>query len=114
MRLERNQALIDERVRDLVHAVALERLDGEAIDASVGNVRRRAFFRVNQGKVSCATALIKAGADLEAECEPRRRTPLILAIENMRYGANSLRIIPILLRAGARLDMNRINHPSIP
>ena len=45
VRLERNQALIDERVRDLVHAVPLERLDGEAIDASVGNVRRRAFFR---------------------------------------------------------------------
>ena len=63
---------------------------------------------MNIGKVSCAIALIKAGADLEAECEPRRRTPLILAIENMRYGANSLRIIPILLRAGARLDMNRI------
>ena len=57
---------------------------------------------VNQGKVSCAIALIKAGADLEAECEPRRRTPLVLAIEN------SPRMIPILLRAGARLDMNRI------
>ena len=58
---------------------------------------------VNQGKVSCAIALIKAGADLEAECEPRRRTPLVLAIEN------SPRMIPILLRAGARLDMSRIN-----
>ena len=57
---------------------------------------------VTIGRVSCAIAVIKAGADLEAECGPRRRTPLVLAIEN------SSRMIPILLRAGARLDMNRI------
>ena len=62
----------------------------------------RSMAAVNIGRVSCAIALIKAGADLEAECEPRRRTPLVLAIEN------SPRMIPILLRAGARLDMNRI------
>ena len=45
MRLERNQALIDERVRELVHAVTLERLDGEPIEASVGNSLRRASVR---------------------------------------------------------------------
>ena len=60
---------------------------------------------VNLYSVSCAIALIKAGADLEAvwALETLRLTPLLLAVDN------SPRMIPILLRAGARLDMSRIN-----
>ena len=55
--------------------------------------------------VSCTIALIKAGADLEAVwlLGTLRLTPLLLAVDN------SPRMIPILLRAGARLDMRRIN-----
>ena len=60
---------------------------------------------VNLYSVSCAIALIKAGADLEAvwTLETLSLTPLLLAVDN------SPRMIPILLRAGARLDMSRIN-----
>ena len=64
---------------------------------------------VNTGAVSCAIALIKAGANLEAVYEPilsdpeqTQRTPLDLAAKV------SPRMIPILLRAGARLDTSRL------
>ena len=60
--------------------------------------------------VSCTIALIKAGADLEAVwlLGTLRLTPLLLAVDN------SPRMIPILLRAGARIDtcMNRIGNLS--
>ena len=56
----------------------------------------------------CAIALIKAGANLEAFSNPSQRTPLVLAVYSNR------RMIPILLRAGARIDtcMNRIGNLS--
>ena len=59
---------------------------------------------VNLYSVSCTIALIKAGADLEAVwlLGTLRLTPLLLAVDN------SPRMIPILLRAGARLDMSAI------
>ena len=57
------------------------------------------------GAVSCAIALIKAGADLElSQPLAGRFTPLILAACQ-----RSPRMIPILLRAGARLDMTRFD-----
>ena len=60
---------------------------------------------VNTGAVSCAIALIKAGADLElSQPLAGRFTPLILAACQ-----RSPRMIPILLRAGARLDMTRFD-----
>ena len=61
---------------------------------------------VNTGAVSCAIALIKAGADLElSKSLAGRRTPLIILAAEQR----SPRMIPILLRAGARLDMTRFD-----
>ena len=42
VRAERTPALIDERVNVIVHAVELECIDRQAVDASVGNVLRRA------------------------------------------------------------------------
>ena len=54
------------------------------------------------GAVSCAIALIKAGANLEAVYEPTNHTPLLFAARN------SPRNVPILLRAGARLDTSRL------
>mgnify|MGYP002027935718 CR=1 FL=1 len=61
-----------------------------------------------KGSVSCAIALIKAGANLEAFSNPSQRTPLVFAVYSNR------RVIPILLRAGARIDrcMNRIGNLS--
>ena len=63
----------------------------------------------SQGHVSCAIALIKAGADVEAIRRGHYResiddTPLLYAIRHHR----SDMMIPILLRAGARLDMSAI------
>ena len=57
---------------------------------------------VCQGTVPCAILLIKAGANLEAVYQSTNHTPLLFAARN------SPRNVPILLRAGARLDMNRI------
>lgn len=42
VRAERAPAFIDEPVRVIVYAVTLESRDSEAVDASVGNVTRRA------------------------------------------------------------------------
>ena len=56
---------------------------------------------VCQGNVPCAILLIKAGANLEAVYEPTNHTPLLFAARN------SPRMVPILLRAGARLDRLR-------
>ena len=65
------------------------------------------------GAVSCTIALIKAGANLEAVYEPilsdperTQRTPLDLAAKV------SPRMIPILLRAGAKFDMSRFLPPT--
>ena len=58
---------------------------------------------VCQGTVPCAILLIKAGANLEAVYHSTNHTPLLFAARN------SPRTVPILLRAGARLDMRRIN-----
>ena len=57
---------------------------------------------VCQGKAPCAMLLIKAGANLEAVYEPTNHTPLLFAARN------SPRNVPILLRAGARLDTSRL------
>ena len=57
------------------------------------------------GKASCAIALLKAGANVEAihGAHGNNSTPLLYAIVNCHVST-----IPILLRAGARLEMNRI------
>jgi hypothetical protein len=57
---------------------------------------------VCQGNVPCAILLIKAGANLEAVYHSTNHTPLLFAARN------SPRTVPILLRAGARLDMTQI------
>ncbi|CAH0377319.1 unnamed protein product [Pelagomonas calceolata] len=51
------------------------------------------------GSVSCATALVKAGADLEAVWTGH--TPLLAAVHYRQE-----RMCPILLRGGARLDLD--------
>ena len=56
------------------------------------------------GAVSCAIALIKAGANLEAVYPSTNHTPLLFAARN------SPRNVPILLRAGARLDTSRLRN----
>ena len=117
---ELGPALVDELVRVAPHPVPLEFRDRELVHADVGvslrrqiRYRRLLLFFGNEivrsiGKVSCAIALIKAGANLEAFSNPSQRTPLVLAVYSNR------RIIPILLRAGARIDtcMNRIGNLS--
>ena len=65
---------------------------------------------VCQDKAPCAILLIKAGANLEAVYPSTNHTPLLFAARN------SPRIVPILLRAGARLDTSRLRQllPDLP
>ena len=59
---------------------------------------------VCQGTVPCAILLIKAGANLEAVYQSTNHTPLLFAARN------SPRNVPILLRAGARIDTSRLRN----
>ena len=59
---------------------------------------------VTKDNASCAIVLIKAGANLEAVYPSTNHTPLLFAARN------SPRNVPILLRAGARLDTSRLRN----
>ena len=63
------------------------------------------------GSVSCAIALIKAGADVDAEHTGADHilspTPLLYVIRH-NASLNTQRVVPVLLRGGARLDMTRL------